>query len=270
MDKALEHVQLEFATALLHVNAERGLLGSLVGDETKNRNRVALYRDNLSQTWHKVLSSAYPVLRALLGDGFFLTLSREYGTADPAWSGDLNRFGSRMAELLEAWPPTATYRYLADVARLEWLVHRAHFAADAVTRSPDRWAQCALETLENSSIRLHPAVELLHTSTSAADRWLASRDSGENLEPRDVERPQWMVVARPRWIPEVVAVSPNAFAMLGDLRDGATMGDALDAALARDSNFDFESNWRAWIEHGIVVSPASEKSRLAPTVEGAL
>lgn len=69
-----------------------------------------------------------------------------------------------------------------------------------------------------------------------------------------------MVVARSRWTPEVVVVSPNAFAMLGDLRDGATMGDALDAALVRDCNFDFESNWRAWIDHGIVVSPVSEKS----------
>jgi hypothetical protein len=49
-------------------------------------------------------------------------------------------------------------------------------------------------------------------------------------------------------------LSPNAFAMLSDLRDGATMSDALDAALARDVEFDFESNCRVWIEKGIVVS----------------
>lgn len=254
MDKTLEDMQLDFATALLNIKAEQGLLVSLVGDEAKNRKRIAFYRDNLRQMWNRVLASAYPVLRELLGGGFFLTLSREYGAADPAWSGDLNRFGSRMAELLEAWPPTATYRYLADVARLEWLVHRAHFAADAVTQSPEQWAQCTRETLENSSIRLHPSVELLHTSTSAADLWLAARNSRENLEPRDCERPQWMVVVRPLWIPEVVVVSPNAFAMLRDLRNGAAMGDALDAALARDSNFDFERNWQVWVNYGMVVS----------------
>ncbi|QCP52754.1 DUF2063 domain-containing protein [Trinickia violacea] len=256
MDKPLERIQLEFATALLHVNAEQRLLGSLAGDEAKNRNRVALYRGNLTQTWQKVLASTYPVLHALMGDSFFLMLSHEYGTADPAGSGDLNRFGSRMADLLEAWPPSATYRYLADVARLEWLIHRAYFAANAMTWSPDRWAQCAPETLENSSIRLHPAVELLHTSTSAADLWRASRDFGEELEPHGVERAQRMVIARPRWIPEVLVVSPNAFAMLGELRDGATMGAALDAALARESDFDFASHWREWVEHGIVVSPS--------------
>jgi hypothetical protein len=254
MDRALENVQLDFATALLNVKTEQGLLRSLVGDEAKNRKRVAFYRDNLRRMWHRVLASAFPVLRELLGGDFFLTLSREYGAADPAWSGDLNLFGSRMAALLEAWPPTATYRYLADVARLEWLVHRAHFAADAVTLSPEQWVQCKRETLQNSSIRLHPAVELLHTSTRAADRWLAFRDSEAAVEPRHVERPQWIIVARPRWTPEVVVLSPNAFAMLSDLRDGATMSDALDAALARDVEFDFESNCRVWIEKGIVVS----------------
>jgi hypothetical protein len=202
------------------------------------------------------------VLRALVGDGFFLTLSREYGMADPAGSGDLNRFGSRMAELLEAWPPSAPYRYLADVARLEWLVHRAYFATDATPWSAERWAQCAPEAIESSWIRIHPAVKLLHTSTNAADLWLASQDSGEELEPHDVERPQWMVVARPRWIPKVVVVSSDAVAMLDALRNGATLGAAFDPALARDSDFDFARNWRSWIEYGIVVAPLSEKSTM--------
>lgn len=131
MSERLKHVQLEFVTSLLHPDAEQRLLGALVGDETNNRERVARYRARLWRTWHRVLACAYPVLRSLMGDDFFLTLSREYGIADPIRSGDLNRFGSRMAELLEAWPPTATCRHLADVARLEWLVHRACFAADA-------------------------------------------------------------------------------------------------------------------------------------------
>lgn len=254
MNKPLGDVQLQFATSLLHVNTERQLLGSLVGDEAKNRNRVAQYRANLWRTWHKVLASAYPLVRTLLGDDFFLTLSCEYGTADPARSGDFNQFGSRMAELLEAWPPTAAYRYLTDVARLEWLVHRAYFADDVATQSPEQWVQRAPETLKSYPIQLHPAVQLLHTSTRAADRWLTFRASGEKPILSDVERPQWMVVARPRWIPEVVVVSPNAFAMLVELRNGAKIAEARDAALARDCNFDFEHNWQTWIEHGIVIA----------------
>ncbi|WP_254213924.1 hypothetical protein [Burkholderia multivorans] len=63
-----------------------------------------------------------------------------------------------------------------------------------------------------------------------------------------------MIVARPQWIPEVIAVSRNAFAMLSDLRDGATIGDAYDAALARDRSFDFERNWQTWVERGIIVA----------------
>ncbi|AYZ01485.1 DNA-binding domain-containing protein [Burkholderia multivorans] len=254
MSERLKHVQLEFVTSLLHPDAEQRLLGALVGDETNNRERVARYRARLWRTWHRVLACAYPVLRSLMGDDFFLTLSREYGIADPVRSGDLNRFGSRMAELLEAWPPTATCRHLADVARLEWLVHRACFAADATTRLPDPWAQCTRDTLAHCSVRLHPAVQLLHTSTRAADRWLAFHASGQAFDPDDVDRPQWMIVARPQWMPEVIAVSRYAFAMLSDLRDGTTIGDAYDAALARDAGFDFERNWQTWVEHGIIVA----------------
>jgi hypothetical protein len=61
MDRALENVQLDFATALLNVKTEQGLLRSLVGDEAKNKKRVAFYRDNLRQMWHRVLASAYRI-----------------------------------------------------------------------------------------------------------------------------------------------------------------------------------------------------------------
>lgn len=254
MAKLLERLQQDFADALLYARTERRLFAALAGDEAHNRNRLALYRGNLTGTWHAVLASAYPVLRSLVGDAFFSALSREYGLAEPSGSGDLNRFGHRMAELLAAWPPSAPYGYLADVARLEWLVHRAYYAADASPWPAERWAQYAPETVEASTVRLHPSVELLRTSTRAADLWLAGQSAGQDCEPHDIEAPQWMVVVRPHWMVQVVAIRPSAFVMLDALRQGATLGAALDTALARDADFDFVGNWRTWIELGIVVA----------------
>ncbi|WP_175924232.1 DNA-binding domain-containing protein [Burkholderia latens] len=254
MKNSLKQVQLEFATSLIHPNVEDGLLASLAGDLAKNRSRIARYRANLRRTWHRALVSAYPVVRSLLGDEFFLTLAREYGTADPSQSSDLNRFGARLAELLEAWPPTATVRYLADVARLEWAVHRAHFAADTVEQPPEKWMNVPVDALENCSVQMHPAVHLLHTSTRAADRWFAFRSYGEKPVLCDADWPQWMVITRPRWIPEVVAISEEAFMMLRELRDGATIGEARRAVLSSDGNFELEGNWQQWIEDGIIVA----------------
>ncbi|KAB0642240.1 DNA-binding domain-containing protein [Burkholderia latens] len=260
MRESLKQVQLEFATSLLHTNAETALLARLAGDVAKNRNRVAHYRDHLRHTWHRALASAYPVLHSLMGEAFFVALSREYGTADPSRSSDLNRFGSRMAELLEAWPPTATLRYLADVARLEWVLHRARYAADAVTRPSSRWTYATVEALENCSILFHPAVELVHTSTRAADRWRMFRSSGEKPALSDADHPQWSVVARVGWTPDVLVISENAFAMLTELRDGATIGDAHRSAVSRDASFDFDRHWHQWIRHGIVATADVRRS----------
>lgn len=258
MDKPLKEIQREFVEALLHPTAGQRVLGALAGDDTRNRNRLALYRGNLTGTWHKVLASAYPVVRALVGDEFFVALSREYGLADPSGSGDLNQFGHRMAELLASWPPSAPYRYLADVARLEWAVHRAHFAAEASPWSPERWTQHAPDRLEAASILLHPAVALLHTSTSAADIWCAYQGGASEQFVHDIDAPQWIVVSRPHWIPQVQAVTLAAFEMLEALRRGESLGAALDLALTSDGDFDFGAAWRSWIEQKIVVAAVCE------------
>ncbi|MBU6486892.1 MAG: putative DNA-binding domain-containing protein [Burkholderiales bacterium] len=254
MDKSLKEVQREFVEALLHPAAGQRVLDTLVGEDTHNQNRLALYRGNLTGTWHSVLASAYPVVHALVGEDFFVALSREYGLADPSSSGDLNQFGHRMADLLTSWPPSAPYRYLADIARLEWAVHQAYFAADVFPWSVERWARHAPHVLEAAAISLNPAVALLRTSTSAADMWIAYQESGSESVVHDIEAPQWIVVSRPQWIPKVQAVTPAAFEMLEALRLGESLGAALDIALTVDGNFDFGATWRSWIEQKIVVA----------------
>nr|WP_255220155.1 DNA-binding domain-containing protein [Burkholderia glumae] len=243
---------------MLHPDAGKRMLGMLAGKDTRNWNRLALYRGNLTGTWHQVLASAYPVVHALIGDAFFVALSREYGLADPASSGDLNQFGHRMSELLASWPPTAPYRYLADVARLEWAVHRAYFAAEAMSWSAEQWARLAPDTLESAFLSLDPAVELLHTSTSAADLWLAHQEDGNEQTVHDIDAPQWIVVSRPRWLPVVHAVTPATFGMLAALRRHESLGAALDVALAIDRDFDFATAWRTWIERKIIVAATFE------------
>ncbi|AJY27113.1 hypothetical protein BTM_6185 (plasmid) [Burkholderia thailandensis 34] len=258
MDKPLKDLQREFIEALLHPAAGQRMLGMLAGEDARNRNRLALYRGNLTGTWHKVLASAYPVVRALVGDEFFVALTREYGLADPSGSGDLNQFGHRMADLLASWPPSAPYRYLADVARLEWAVHRAYFAADAMPWPAEQWARLAPDALETAFITLDPAVVLLHTPTSAADLWLAYQEDGNEQTVHDIDAPQWIVVSRPQWLPVVQTVTPAAFGMLEALGRHESLGAALDAALAIDRDFDFAAAWRNWIESKIVVSAAFE------------
>ena len=102
--------------------------------------RMAIYRGNAFGNWHGALAGAYPVVRRIVGEAFFEAMARDYARACPSASGDLNEYGSRLAQFVERHDGTRDLPYLPDVARLEWLVHRAFFAADPARFDLSRYA----------------------------------------------------------------------------------------------------------------------------------
>ena len=65
-----------------------------------------------------------------MGDEFFDGLAHTYGKSYPSDNGDLNLFGAHFAQFLQDFEHVADYPYFPDMARLEWALHRAHYAAD--------------------------------------------------------------------------------------------------------------------------------------------
>src|SRR6478672_806925 len=117
---ALADAQQAFSAALFDAADDAPALHAFHGDAGLARQRLALYRGNLTSAWDKALSSAYPVLKALVGAEFFTALARAYGKAHPSEDGDLNRFGASFADFLAGFPHVADYPYFPDMARLEW------------------------------------------------------------------------------------------------------------------------------------------------------
>ena len=87
---------------------------------------VSVYRSNAFGNWAQALAGAYPIARKVVGADFFEGLAREYARAYPSASGDLNEYGAHLAEFVAAFPHTQDLPYLPDVARMEWLAHRAY------------------------------------------------------------------------------------------------------------------------------------------------
>ena len=105
--------------------------------------RIAVYRGNVVANARKALASAYPITVKIVGDEFFDGLAREYLRRHPSVSGDLNELGREFAHFVAEFPHTRDLPYLPDVARLEWLAHRAHYAADAAPFDVQRLASLA-------------------------------------------------------------------------------------------------------------------------------
>jgi hypothetical protein len=213
--------------------------------------RIARYRGNLQAHARGALANAYPVLLALVGDDYFDALARAYDRAHPSQSGDLNRFGGTLPEFIELYEADARLRYFGDLARLEWALHGAHFAADATPFTQEQWLSFGHEKLLDARIGVHPACAALASRYAVAQIWQAHQPGG--TFPECIDAPSCALVVRPRWHAHVLLQSAGAHVAFVALQRGDTLNHALDAAFTVDPAFDFASQWHHWITSGAVV-----------------
>ncbi|MDT8990407.1 putative DNA-binding domain-containing protein [Curvibacter sp. APW13] len=93
------------------------------------------YQANAHALAQRALRAAYPVIAHMLGEDSFADLARALWHADPPRRGDVALWGQGLARFVLDDPQLAEHPYLADVARCEWVLHRAAFAADAQPQS---------------------------------------------------------------------------------------------------------------------------------------
>lgn len=204
--------------------------------------RMAIYRGNAFGNWLGALAGAYPVARRIVGDGFFEALARRYARAHPSASGDLNEYGASLAQFIEADADARDLPYLPDVARLEWLAHRAYFAADPARFDLSRPTQ----------VRPAPACGLLASDWPVASIWLAHQEGGRPELVDLAAGPERALVHRPDWRVEVTALRPGDFRFLECLQAGEPLGAALEAAVAEDAAFVPHLALSTWVHAGVL------------------
>lgn len=238
-----------FANALFDVAAAEPALAQW-RPHPHNAHRLALYRGNLAASWLKALSAAYPVINALVGEDFMGGLVRAYGQAYPSDNPDLHHFGDRFAAFLAQFPHVDDLPYLPDMARLEWAVHRAHYAAVNPPLTAQALAALGPEQLEAARPLLQPACTPFQSGWAVVTLWLAHQpDSGVDF-PAAMACDEYGVVARPGWRVQVAPLNVGGHAALALLHAGehATVGAALDAAFAVEEDFDMAANLRLWLD----------------------
>jgi hypothetical protein len=213
-----------------------------LGDERAGPPRMAVYRGNVRGNWHAALAGAYPVLRLIVGAEYFAALARGYGSAYPSASGDLHEYGGSLARFLETHADTQDLPYLPCVARLEWLVHRAYYAADPVPFDHSR----------PTEVRLAPACSFLAAAWPVARIWLAHQEGGDPSSVDLSAGAELVLVHRPGWRVDVCTLRAGDYRFLQRLRAGASLGQALEAAVAADHAFVPAVALAAWVQAGVI------------------
>jgi len=209
---------------------------------------MAAYRGNVFGNWSQALAGAYPIVRKIVGEDFFRGLAREYALGHPSTSGDLNEYGARFAEFVGAFEHTRDLPYLPDVARMEWLAHRAYYARDP--------APFELHGLDESSrLRLTPPCALLASGWPLARIWTVHQDDYEGAFDVDLRSgPDRILVHRPGWRVQVRSLAPGDYRFLSMIRANKTLGEALEAALAEDAALDVSLALARWVDAGVVTA----------------
>ncbi|WP_296947103.1 DUF692 family multinuclear iron-containing protein [uncultured Massilia sp.] len=250
-------LQQAFGAALFDAGCDAALAPGLKGDPA----HLGIYRGNLAANWERALSSAYPALRRLVGDDGFAVLARRYGRAHPSRDPDLNRFGAMLPDFLDGFAPAADYPYLPDVARLEWLVHEAHYAPDgpAAGTSGAAAALAALDPQAFEACRalLHPTLRLHASPWATVDLWRAQQPDGPAPPDTPLGATRALVLRR-HWTVEVAAIGAAEHAALACLAAGGTFGMALDAAFALDEEVDVAACLANWLARDVMtgIAPA--------------
>ena len=203
-------------------------------------------------TWEKTLVTAFPVLQALVGEEFFAALARVYGEAYPSNSGDLNQFGAQFSRFLAEFPHVAQYPYFPDVAALEWHLHRAYYAPDGKSLLPDQLAAYSVLELEKTCFSLHPACALMVSDWALLPLWQAHQPESEVAFPEKIADFSHILICRPQWKPQVLSLSAASYAALNRFSAGRSFGEALDAALEQDEQFDVAVNLQQWVGLGLL------------------
>lgn len=209
---------------------------------------MAVYRGNAFGNWAQALAGAYPIVRKIVGEDFFRGLARAYALAHPSTSGDLNEYGARFAEFVGAFEHTRDLPYLPDVARMEWLAHRAYYAAD----SPG-FDLARIVLSENPVLRLTPPCALLASEWPLARIWTVHQDDYEGAFDIDLRSGRdRILVHRPGWRAQVRSLAPGDYRFLDMIRENSTLGEALEAALAEDAALDVSLVLARWVDAGVI------------------
>lgn len=230
--------------ALWRDTAPDALMGWLREAPERAQRGLAAYQANAAALAERALAAAFPTIVQLLGESSFAALARALWRAHAPGAGDMALWGEDLPSLIAAAESLAEEPYLADVARLDWAVHRAESAADApaAAQGLERLAEIDPEQL---ALVLRPGTVVLCSAHPVVSIWQAHRRSDDERfapvrEAFAAGRGEQALVARAGLKAEVHAIGMAEARFAAALLKRRSLADALQLG---DDEFDFE----AWL-----------------------
>ena len=245
-------LQASFTRALLQ--NDDAVAGAVLGDGLVPEARLALYRHHVLTTLTAVLKAAYPVVCRLVDARFFAYAADYYIRQQPPTGPCLFEYGASFAHFLAAFPPCRAFVYLPDVARLEWAMHAAWYAEDAVPCARECLRDIAPDDLAGLTFALDPAVTYVRSPWPIDRIWRANQPDADPHQ--TVHLDAGTVDLEIRRLDDAVtwgSLAPGTCAFRAALAAHQPLAEACAAALTAAPDFDLATALQAFFAEGLVV-----------------
>ena len=207
------------------------------------------YRANAHALAERALLASYPVLTELLGTENMAALAPHFWQQYPPLRGDIAQWGQELPTFLQAASQLADEPYLADVARVEWLLHQAATAADVTTdlsslgllttHAPEQLRLC-LGSGVALLVSAYPVVSIICAHQGGSP---SLQEAGELLRAGVAEH---ALVWHEGFKPKLRSCTATEFALLQTLLAGQSLHNTL-AAAEDEPGFDLH----AWLVQAV-------------------
>ena len=170
---SLRELQVDFMHALLDEEPSRAA-PLIAAGRVPAQHALGIYANNARTNFIESLNSSFPAIRRLVGEEYFLQTARGFHRSHPSLSGDLQPAGTHFAGYLAQLHGADEYRYLGEVARLEWLIQETLLSADHAPLDLAKLSEVAPAAYHDLRFQLHPSARLFRSEFPCVRIWEAN------------------------------------------------------------------------------------------------
>lgn len=190
--------------------------------------RFAVYRNNLFAGLIDALAERFPVCFRLVGEDFFRAMAKSFVRASPPESPVLAEYGKHLPGFISTFDPARELPYLADVARLEYMIGHAYHAADATPLSLEAFRAFPANALGDAIVTLHPSAQIVSSRFPILSIW-STNAFDTTVQEVSLDRGEDVLVLRARLDVEAHLLPPGGFSFVTSLMRGETVSAASSA-----------------------------------------
>jgi hypothetical protein len=224
MDDNLWSTGLDVSSSTLMALFEAKLGGDVSSDEASLR--LAIYRNNVIHSLSSALGDLYPVIKKLIGDDCFNGAAIEFVRCQPPQHAALLHYGNGFREFIAEFEPCMAFKFLPDIASLEFDYNQAYHSADVEPFDPQTLGSIAPELLGEVSFTCHPSLRLLQSAWPTDDIWHENQKDEPDIINLDNCSGANLLIYRLELTVQLVNLDENCFIFLEQLVNNQTINQA--------------------------------------------